>query len=52
MRLVTFVKRAVLAIALIAILLLAGIALYPCGVLTFNDANLAMVRNTAAKGAD
>lgn len=29
-----------------------GIALYPCGVLTFNDANLAMVRNTAGNGAD
>jgi hypothetical protein len=29
-----------------------GIVLYPCGVLTFNDANLAMVRNTPGNGAD
>jgi hypothetical protein len=28
------------------------IALYPCGALSFNDANLAMVREAAANGAD
>jgi hypothetical protein len=30
----------------------AWIALYPCGALSFNDANLAMVREAAANGAD
>jgi hypothetical protein len=29
-----------------------GIALYPCGVVTFNGPNLAMVRNMVANGAD
>jgi len=29
-----------------------GNALYPCGILTFNAANLAMVHNTAGDGAD
>jgi hypothetical protein len=28
------------------------IALYPCGALSFNDANLTMVREAAANGAD
>jgi len=31
---------------------IAWFALYPCGALSFNDANLAMVREAAANGAD
>jgi hypothetical protein len=31
---------------------IAWFALYPCGALSFNDANLAMVRHAAANGAD
>jgi hypothetical protein len=30
----------------------SSMALYPCGILTLNDANLAMVREAAANGAD
>jgi hypothetical protein len=31
---------------------IAWFALYPCGALSFNDANLAMVREATANGVD